>query len=208
MKHLVIIAGPQGSGNHLWSKIMALHPAVQGWQALLSDYWIGHDNEPFNQYWVEPNRLHDFDWSVSEHYVTSISIPYMQNGEKTLPDIDGFYEAAMQHCRVKLCLIGRDRNVIDMQQQRVRGEKTWPETISVVESLRSPIAMFLSFELLHLYGNQYLEHISTQLGVPLESDDSRLQEILAEDANKKYFQPVDYHWVDDLAHQTSRRRNG
>ena len=208
MKHLIIITGPQGSGNHLWSKILALHPAVYGWSDLLDDYWIGHDNEPFNQYWLDPYRLHDFDWSISDYHVTSISMPYMQNGEQVMPDIDSFYNEASKHARVSLCVIGRDRNVIDMQQQRVRGKHTWPHALSVVASLKSPILIFLSFELLHLYRSQYLKQISTQLNFPLASDDDRIQEILVEDANKKYFQPIDHHWVDDLAHQTSRRRNG
>jgi hypothetical protein len=46
MKKLLIITGPQGSGNHMWSKILALHPAVNGWSALLEEYWIPHDREP------------------------------------------------------------------------------------------------------------------------------------------------------------------
>jgi hypothetical protein len=208
MKHLIIVTGPQGSGNHLWSKILALHPAVYGWSDLLDDYWIGHDNEPFNQYWLDPYRLHDFDWSISDYYVTSISMPYMQNGEQLMPDIDNFYNEASRHARVSLCVIGRDRNIIAMQQQRVRNKQTWPMTLSAIESLQAPIAMFFSFELLHLYRGHYLKQISTQLEFPLSSDDDRISKILTEDTNAKYFQPIAHHWVDDLARQTSRRRNG
>jgi hypothetical protein len=57
MKTILILTGPQGSGNHMWSKIFALHPQVRGWQALLDQYWIGHDQEPWAQYWQDPAQL-------------------------------------------------------------------------------------------------------------------------------------------------------
>ena len=47
MKKMLILTGPQGSGNHMWSKIFALHPSVYGWQELVEEFWIGHDREPF-----------------------------------------------------------------------------------------------------------------------------------------------------------------
>lgn len=207
MKHLVIIVGPQGSGNHLWSKILSVHPAVLGWQALRDNYWIGHDDEPFNRYWQNPHHISEFDWSLSDYYVTSISVPYMQNGESTVPHIDAFYLAASRHANVSLCVLGRDRNIVGMQQQRVRGGETLPIMLSLLKDLESPVSMFLSFELLHLYRTLYLKQISTQLSFPVAWDDATIDEILAEDSNAKYFHPVQHYWVDDLAHQTSRRRN-
>ena len=48
MKTLAILTGPQGSGNHLWSKIFSLHEDVFGWKSLLDNYWEAHRySEPF-----------------------------------------------------------------------------------------------------------------------------------------------------------------
>ena len=67
----------------MWSKIFAVNPDVYGWQALDNEYWIGHDQEPFAECWANPEKLDKFDWSQSDYYVTSTSIPYMNNGEPT-----------------------------------------------------------------------------------------------------------------------------
>lgn len=70
MKNILILTGPQGSGNHMWSKIFALHPSVYGWQELVDEFWIGHDHEPFAQCWADHTQLDNFDWSKSDYYVT------------------------------------------------------------------------------------------------------------------------------------------
>ena len=75
MKTILILTGSQGSGNHLWSKIFALHPQVVGWQALLTEYWIGHDQEPFAPYWQDPSQLKYYRWTQSDWFVTSMSVP-------------------------------------------------------------------------------------------------------------------------------------
>ena len=204
MKQMLIVAGPQGSGNHMWSKIFALHPQVLGWQALLDEYWIGHDREPFADCWEDPGRLGDVDWDQSDYYVTSISLPYMLNGERVMPDLEAF--AARVPIPVSLALIGRDRNIAGMQQQRVRGEATYPSALSYIDALTDlqPRA-FLSFELLHLYRSRYLQQLSTQLDFPIAYADPRVEEVLSEDSNQKYFQPIEHHWVDDLAKWTSSK---
>ena len=73
---ILIITGPQGSGNHLFSKIFALSEQVHGWSALNQQYWIGHDQEPFARYWHDPVLLDQFNWS-HDYYVTSVSCPYV-----------------------------------------------------------------------------------------------------------------------------------
>ena len=73
---MLIIAGPQGAGNHLWAKVFSQHPDVFGWKSLLENYWEPHRfNEPFAKYWKDPSLLSQFDWSQSDYYVTSISVP-------------------------------------------------------------------------------------------------------------------------------------
>jgi hypothetical protein len=204
MKTILILTGPQGAGNHLWSKIFALHPQVVGWSALLTEYWIGHDQEPFAPYWQDPSQLKYYRWAQSDWFVTSMSVPYINNGEATVPDFRSFVrEVQNLGHRVKFAILGRDQNIVRMQETRVRGTVTVDQAIAAYESLASPV--FLSYELLHLYGRKYLETVSQQLGFPIAAGDPRLETIMAEDTNSKYFSPVRHHPTDDLAQHTSRK---
>ena len=56
-KTLIIITGPQGSGNHLFSKIFAASKQVFGWYELSTTYWVAHDQEPFAEAWHNPDKL-------------------------------------------------------------------------------------------------------------------------------------------------------
>ena len=206
MKTLLIITGPQGSGNHLWSKIFALHPDVYGWHALLHNYWIGHDQEPFAAYWADTEKLKEFDWGECKYFVTSVSTPYMMNGEPTVPNIVRFAATAMGlGIRVKIAIIGRDRNILNYQETRVRGQATFDLALAEYEKLTTWNPVFLSYELLHLYGKNYLQQIAQQLEFPINFNDPGLNNILTDDTNSKYFQPVDHHPTDDLARHTSRK---
>ena len=205
MKTILILTGPQGAGNHLWSKIFALHPQVTGWSALLNEYWIGHDQEPFAPYWQDPSQLKYYRWAQSDWFVTSMSVPYINNGDATVPDFRSFVrEAQNLGHRVKFAILGRDQNIVRMQETRVRGAVTVDQAIAAYDPLASPV--FLSYELLHLYGGKYLESVSQQLGFPIAISDPRLEIILDEDTNSKYFSPVRHHPTDDLAQHSSRKR--
>lgn len=204
MKTVLILTGPQGSGNHMWSKVFALHPQVCGWHDLLNQYWIGHDQEPFVDYWNDPSLLSQFDWAQSDWFVTSISVPYMNNGTAAVPDFRRFVKSlqSLGH-NVKFAVLGRDQNIVQMQQQRVRGGITVPQALAEFDLLAAPV--FLSYELLHLYGKRYLESVSRQLNFPMDINNPGLVEILAEDTNTKYFVPVEHHATDDLARHSSRK---
>jgi hypothetical protein len=204
MKTILILTGPQGSGNHLWSKIFALHPHVTGWAELLNEYWIGHDQEPFAKYWQDPAQLKYHRWAQSDWHVTSMSVPYMLNGEATVPDFRRFVsEVQNLGHRVKFAILGRDQNIVRMQETRVRGAVTVDQALAAYDQLAAPV--FLSYELLHLYGRKYLESISQQLGFPIAVSDPRLETIMDEDTNSKYFSPIKHHPTDDLAQYTSRK---
>ena len=204
MKTILILTGPQGAGNHLWSKIFALHPQVTGWSALLDQYWIGHDQEPFAPYWQDPEQLRYYRWAQSDWYVTSMSVPYMLNGVPTVPDFKSFVNKLQQAgLRIKFAVLGRDQNIVRMQQTRVRGAPSLATALAEFDQLAAPV--FLSYELLHLYGVKYLENIQQQLGFPIATADPRLQDILAQDANAKYFQPIAHSATDDLARLASRK---
>ena len=193
-KQLLILTGPQGSANCLWSKIFTLYPRVVGHQATLDNCW------------QHPERLADFDWSQSDYFVTSISCPYMLDGERTVPDFAKFIHTvkSLGH-QVKLAIVGRDRNVVGMEQTRVRGKPTLETAIGEYQKLSGQLPHFLSYELLHLYRGEYLKMLNVHLQFPIVYDEKSIAPILAEDANAKYFCLVEHHWVDDLAHKTSRR---
>jgi hypothetical protein len=188
----------------MWSKIFALHPDVQGWQALLDQYWQGHDQEPFANYWVQPDTLSKFDWSQSNWYVTSISVPYALNGTLTVPDFEQFVSSVQQQGHaVKIALLGRDRNIVAMQEQRVRGQPTLSQALHSYQQL-TPDA-YLSYELLHLYGAAYLKNVAQQLNFPVDWSNPAVEKILEVDTNSKYFSAVDHHATDDLARHSSRK---
>jgi hypothetical protein len=199
MKKLLIFTGPQGAGNHLWSKIFALHPEVAGWSALLDTYWIPHDQEPFAEYWRDPGLLKNYDWSQRNYHVTSISCPYIDDTRWAVPDIQSFATQAIGcGLEVQLAIIGRDQNIIGFQEARVRGQSTFSIALEQYEKLAEWNPVYLSYELLHLYQSSYLQQISKTLDFPIAYNDSRLTEILKDDTNQKYIHPIDHHWTDKL----------
>jgi hypothetical protein len=199
MKRLLIFTGPQGSGNHLWSKIFALHPEVAGWSALLDTYWIPHDQEPFAEYWQNPDKLKTYNWSLKDYHVTSISCPYIDNVRIAIPNIAGFARQAKEcGLEVQIAIIGRDQTILGLQETRVRGRSTFSIALDEYKKLKEWNPVYLSYELLHLYQAQYLEQISKTLEFPIAYNDARLAEIIRDDTNQKYVQPVEHHWVDKL----------
>ena len=196
-KTLAVLTGPQGSGNHLWSKIFSLHDDVFGWKSLLDNYWEAHRfSEPFAEYWKDPSTLHKFDWSQSQYYFTSISIPLgiESKGTKWCPNVVQFCTNA-QECGVKtkILVIGRDQNILAHQQNRIREESTIRHFLDQLSDFEKPT--YLSYELLYLYKQEYLK--SLNVGLPIAWYDRRIDEILERDANEKYITYVDYNILDD-----------
>ena len=190
----------------MWSEIFALHPNVYGWHKLLHEYWIGHDQEPFAACWENPELLKEFKWGSADYFVTSVSTPYMNNGTVTVPNIVRFAATAMGvGLQVSIAMLGRDQTILDYQETRVRGAPSFGTALAEYQKLSSWSTTFLSYELLHLYKKQYLQQVSRELEFPIAVDDARLTNILADDTNRKYFTPVDYHSTDELAKQTSRK---
>lgn len=199
MANMLILTGPQGAGNHLWSKIFSLHPEVYGWKTLLENYWEAHRfAEPFARYWRDHALLDDFDWSQSEYYFTSISCPLgIINSDVNPiwnPDVIGFANA-VRACGVNIefAVIGRDQTILHNQQTRIR---THPTLTMFLEQLKSiPQPKFLSYELLYLYRQEYLRSLS--VGIPIAWNNSRIDEILEDDANAKYVHNVEYNELDN-----------
>jgi hypothetical protein len=204
MPTMLILTGPQGSGNHLFSKVFAQHPNVYGWQDLTETYWVGHDQEPFAKYWYNPELLKSFNWTQSKYYVTSISCPYVHYSKTVEPNYKTFIKELQNlGIRVKIAIIGRDQTVLEYQQARVRGAVSLPKFMNNLESLMHFSPVFISQELLYLYKEQYINSLSQQLDFPISTD---VTEILKEDANKKYFKPVESHWLDEEVKQASNKK--
>ena len=205
MCRLLILTGPQGSGNHLFSKCLALHEDVFGWKSLLNTYWEGHHHEPFAKYWEDPSKLDDFDWNQSEYFVTSISSPYFKDQKPVVPNFPKFVENAQLYAEIDVAIIGRDQNILNYQQQRVRGTKT---TQMALDSFRwlfdNQDCTFLSQELLQLYKARYLEQISRDLDWPIAHWDPEVDAILSNDANTKYIKDVHEYWLDFEVHRAVR----
>ena len=201
MKTLAILTGPQGSGNHLWSKIFSLHEDVYGWKSLLDNYWEAHRySEPFAACWREPDLLSQFDFSTHNHFFTSISVPLgiESKGTKWCPDVKAFgLKATSLGLKVKICVIGRDQTILQNQQQRIREESTIRHFYDALTGIQEafPCPTFLSYELLYLYKAEYLK--SLDLGFPIAWYDTRLPKILELDANRKYIHTVKTSPLDD-----------
>lgn len=199
---MLIVTGPQGSGNHLFSKIFALHESVFGWKTLLNTYWEGHHHEPFARHWRQPELLDSFDWSQSDFYVTSISCPFFADAEPHVPDYVRFIETVSKYCDVDICIIGRDQNILESQQKRVRKTHTTPIALEAIDEIvLENNVTFLSQELLYLYKQRYLEQLSRDLDWPIAHWDPEVFTVLAEDANRKYVKDVHEYWLD---HEVAR----
>ncbi len=199
MAKMLILTGPQGAGNHLWSKIFCLHPEVYGWKTLLENYWEAHRfAEPFAQYWREHLLLKSFDWTQNKYYFTSISCPLGIVGSDVNPvwnpDIEGFAQGVL-NCGVdvEIAVIGRDQTILHHQQTRIRTQPTLSLFTKQLPYIRHPT--FLSYELLYLYRQDYLK--SLKLNIPIAWDDPRINEILSDDPNAKYIHGIEHNPLDE-----------
>jgi hypothetical protein len=207
-KTMVILVGPQGAGNHLFAKVLSLHPEVFGWKELLDKNWSGHDQEPFAEYWKDPKKLKDFDWNQSNYYVTSISCPYFDNGKEEVPKFVKFINALQQlDIDVKVAIVGRDQNILRFQQKRVRGKITLNDYYGELKKLSQYYPLFISQELLQLNGHHYLEFLQNYLKIPVTTKGPAVKKIIKENANLKYIVPAKEGKFDELAKISSSKHD-
>ncbi len=187
---LTIMTGPQGSGNHLFSKALGQNKNIWVWSALQEKYWEGHDLEPFAEYWKDPSKLSEFDWTQSNHFITSISCPYFDDGIESIPRYNEFINHVTEFADVQFLIIGRDSNIIKLQQERVRDKHTTPTFIKELDNIIFNYrTIFASQELLYLYEIHYLNWLEREIGLlqtELTSNDNRLSKILVKNSNAKY----------------------
>jgi len=189
MKKMLIVVGPQGSGNHLWAKILGLHPRVYGWQKLQKEYWEPHHYEPFARAWDDPTTL-TFPKGY-DNFVTSCSIPYVYKGGHRIPPILEFIKAVEnQDVTPIVAIISRDTNIIELQQERVRGKITLNDAHrainEVTEGYPDLHVHFLSYENSYLWRKHYLKYLSDEMDFPIAWWDDKIDKILESNANAKY----------------------
>ena len=198
MKKLIIVTGPQGSGNHLFGRLLSIHDKVGGWKELMNNYWVPSDEEPFADFWVDPDKLSIADFEGYDYWLANVSVPFVYDGVKQVPKIVEFVQQ-VQHIGidVQVCVIVRDQYINALQQQRVRKETTLPIAVDYFEKLLDvdcPVH-YVDHEAFFLYKHKYLDWLSKILDFPIATDD-RINQFIDEGANKKYVKYVEEHWLD------------
>lgn len=202
-KHLLIITGPQGSGNHLFSRVFSWHPAVRGWSALQDRYWVPSDEEPLAEYWVRPERFDvDQEFGDGQYVVANVSAPFFYNGVRQFPQIEEVIRRARAaSVEVTVAIVTRDHTINGDQQQRVGGERTLNSAVDYYQGLVTSQKIydfnlhFVSHEALFLWRYTYVEYLSALLKTPVDLENC-LQG-LDVPPNHKYIRPVTEHWLDD-----------
>ena len=199
MKKLIIVTGPQGSGNHLFGRLLSIDDSVGGWKALLDQYWVPSDEEPFAKYWVKPELLSAKDFEGYDYWLANVSVPFVYDGVKQVPKIAEFVQQAQSlGIDVQVCIIVRDQYINALQQQRVRKETTLPVAVDYFEKLLQLKCNvhYVDHEAFFLYKAKYLDWLSKILQFPIATDD-RINQFIDEGANKKYVKYVEEHWLDE-----------
>jgi hypothetical protein len=200
-KKLLIITGPQGSGNHLFSRLLSLHPDVSGWEELKDKYWVPSDLEPFADYWVHPELLNLDKFYGYQYHLANVSCPFMYDGVRYVPKILEVAERAkLLGIDVQIAIIVRDQNINAEQQRRVRGEVTTPISQNYYYNtlLKSDFPIhFLDHEAFFLHKEHYLRWVSKVLNFPVETDSNSINLFIDKDANHKYVKYVDNYWLDE-----------
>ena len=188
---LLIVTGPQGSGNHLFAKLFTMHPTVEGWP-MHRDEWQGHHEEPFAPAWEKPALLKDKPWKKHLSYMTSISCPYIKGNKPHIPKYEEFITEAKQHCDVVIAIIGRDKNILETQQKRLRGGNTTTQALEQFTHLKDLAPThYISQELFFLYGTDYMESLGKQMDFPVSCPSEIINDYLKLNSNKKYIQPAE-----------------
>ena len=190
MKKLLIVTGPQGSGNHLFARLFSMHPNVVGWESLHDNYWVPSDEEPFARYWVYPEEL---KFPEGNFFCTNVSVPFFYDGVRQTPKIkEVAYEAIKQGVQPIIAVIVRDRNINELQQVRVGGECT----LDIATEYYKDIAChFIDHEAFFLYKEKYIEYLGRLLEFPVIKEG--IDNFISVDANHKYVFPCKKHWLDD-----------
>jgi|TARA_B100000900_G_scaffold162574_1_gene138073 hypothetical protein len=191
MKKLLIVTGPQGSGNHLFARLFSAHPNVVGWESLHDKYWVPSDQEPFARYWVYPEEL---KFPEGDFFCANVSVPFFYDGVRQVPKIKEVAQKAMSlGVQPIIAVIVRDRNINELQQVRVGGECTMD---TALEYYKDMAVHFIDHEAFFLYKEKYIEYLGRLLEFPVTKEG--IDNFISVDANHKYVFPCKKHWLDDV----------
>tara|TARA_Y100001973_G_scaffold47082_1_gene70174 strand:+ start:482 stop:1099 length:618 start_codon:yes stop_codon:yes gene_type:complete len=190
MKKLLIVAGPQGSGNHLFARLLSAHPNVVGWDSLKNNYWVPSDEEPFARFWVHPEEL---TFPKGDFFCANVSVPFFYDGVRQVPKIKEVAQKAMSlGVQPIIALIVRDRNINELQQKRVGGEVTMDTALKYFKDLS---CHFIDHEAFFLWKEKYIDYLGRILEFPVTT--KGIDNFITVDANHKYVFPVQEHWLDN-----------
>jgi hypothetical protein len=206
-KKILLLMGPQGSGNHLFSKIFALHPDVHGWDALLDEtepdnYFIPHWKEPNNKYWDNVDSITIDIMGGKNYSIISASVPFWNKDQLQIPPVNKLI-SKLQSLKIEVqpVIIGRDKTILTNQQTRMRGGPTYGCMTQLIRWL-DVTPFYVSTELFYLYGKVYVRDLGKWLDFPVAEKDQRLDSILCEDSNIKYIHQASNPKVDDITKRT------
>lgn len=201
---MLIITGPQGSGNHIFSRILSLHQDVAGWEEILDNYWIPSDQAPFANYFVNPELLTAEEFEGKDFHLVGTSCPFFFNGIRVVPKIVEFAKKASSFgIDVQIAIIVRDQNINQVQQERVRGIHTTPIAQEYYYNELIPSGFpvhFLDHEAFFLHKGYYLKWVSDITGFPIAYNSPDLMKFISTDANSKYITTVKEYWLDPIVH--------
>lgn len=185
---VILLTGPQGSGNHLWSKVFTT------WAD--KEYWVGHKDEPHSNLWENMNSWKEIPFLSNT--VISISIPYAVRGNTTFPDIKLWKKIMVDRdIDHKICAITRDENINFLQNKRVRPENNYYKAVEYIKTL--DIDCFLSTETLMLYQWKYVEQVCRQLQFSIDKKDVDFSQSF----NEKYVKYVQEFELDEQVWEVS-----
>ena len=199
-KRLLIVTGPQGSGNHVFSRVFSMHPDVEGWRRLVNQYWVPSDEEPFAEYWVRPELLTAEQFESRDFFLANVSCPFFYDGVRQVPKIRQVADRARAlGVEVAVAIVTRDQTINAVQQKRVGGEVTLISALEYYDEqlLNSDHEVhFIDHEALFLWRERYVAYLGRILKFPVLTT-SEVMKFITNDANHKYVRSVDQHWLDD-----------
>jgi len=200
MKKLLILTGPQGSGNHIFSRVLSTHPNVGGWKELLSSYWIPSDQETFAKFWVYPELLTEQDFDGFDFWLANVSCPFFYDGIRYVPKIlEVANRASLFGITVEIAIVVRDQTINSLQQERVGGQITLSIAQDYYYTTLVPSNYkihFIDHEAFFLHKSYYLKWLSSILDFPILYDSNEVMKFIETDANSKYVQSIETHWLD------------
>ncbi len=192
MSRLIILTGPQGSGNKLFSKLFGICPAVSGWYTnlyLQKDFHHGY--EPFYECWSNPTKLENYNWDSSNIHVANISCPYYGKVDdewtNVVPDFVSFIKEARKYViDIEVILVSRDENIIELQNFVWGNDRSYDLSTLTEQLAEIDVDInVVSHEAVYQYKDLYWNNVLESLNLP-KSDPDLINEILTDNRNKKY----------------------